>query len=54
MSLISHHGQTMYALALEHAINMFEIAGEDALAPLKEKLAETRAEIEQEAEACND
>lgn len=52
--ITSAHGKTMYALGLEHAVNMIEILGEDALENLKNKLAEAKKDAEQEAEACND
>ena len=42
---INHkHGQNMYILGLEHAINMMDIAGDDALPLLKKKLAELKKE----------
>lgn len=40
---IQEHGAAMYIQALRHAIIMFEIAGEDALPKLKERLAEEEA-----------
>lgn len=49
------HGRTMYLQGLEHAINMFEIAGEDALKLLKERLETEKTELREiEAESCND
>lgn len=40
---IAHeHGKQMYILALEHAISMIEIAGDDALEILKKKLEEEK------------
>lgn len=44
---IQEHGIAMYALGLKHAINMFEIAGEDALPKLKERLAEEEAALKE-------
>lgn len=46
---ITHkHGQEMYALGLEHAIKMFELAGAEILPQLKTKLDECRKESENE------
>lgn len=42
------HGKQMYVIGLEHAINMFELLGEDALPKLKEKLAKEKEELENE------
>ena len=41
------HGKKMYNLALEHAITMFEIAGEDALPKLKNRIEEVEQEIKE-------
>ena len=41
------HGKKMYNLALEHAIYMFEIAGEDALPKLKNRIGEVKQEIKE-------
>ena len=40
--ITKRHGKDMYMLALEHAISMIEIAGEDALDILKNKLEEEK------------
>lgn len=40
--ITKRHGRDMYMLALEHAISMIEIAGEDALQILKNKLEEEK------------
>jgi hypothetical protein len=45
LSWVTEHGKAMYISGLQHAINMFEIAGEDALPILKERLAEEEAEL---------
>lgn len=42
------HGEAMYNIALEHAINMIEIAGVEALPLLKTKLAKAKKEQENE------
>lgn len=41
------HGIAMYLQGLQHAVNMFEIAGEDALPKLKERLAEEEAALKE-------
>lgn len=49
------HGRTMYIMALEHSINMFELAGDGALESLKTRLDQEKVELQEiEAEACND
>lgn len=46
---ITHkHGQEMYLIGLEYAINMVEIAGTDVLEELKTKLATERKALENE------
>ncbi len=40
------HGREMYAIGLEHAINMLEIGGMEVLPGLKSKLKAEREEIE--------
>lgn len=40
--ITKRHGRDMYMLALEHAISMIEIAGDDALDILKKKLEEEK------------
>lgn len=46
---ITHkHGQEMYLIGLEYAINMIEIAGTDILPQLKCKLETERKELENE------
>jgi hypothetical protein len=41
--ITKRHGKDMYMLALEHAISMIEIAGDDALEILKNRLEEEKA-----------
>ena len=48
------HGKEMYNLALEHAINMFEIAGDDAIPKLKKRIEEVKQEIKEIEEGEND
>lgn len=40
------HGKSMYIIALEHAVNMFEVGGIDALPMLKKRIESTKEEIE--------
>lgn len=44
---VQEHGTAMYIQGLRYAINMFEIAGEDALPKLKERLAEEEATLKE-------
>ena len=48
LEISQKHGQEMYALGLEHAIEMFKLAGADILPQLQIKLDECRKEIENE------
>lgn len=54
------HGMNMYAIAIEHAINVIEICkldGSDPAPALAKHLAKHKKEIselENESEACND
>lgn len=57
-TIAEKHGKNMFRLGLLHAIEMFEIAGEDALPKLKQRLSEIEKaikEIEQQEakEAAN-
>ena len=38
LDIAHEHGQEMYRLGIEHAINMIEVAGDDALELLRKKL----------------
>ena len=42
IEITQKHGRNMYMLALEHAISMIEIAGDDALDILKKNLEEKK------------
>ena len=48
------HGKEMYIIALEHAISMFKIAGEDALPRLKSNIKEVEQEIKEIEEGEDD
>lgn len=48
------HGKEMYVIALEHAISMFEIAGEAAIPKLKKSIEEVKQEIKEIEEGKND
>ena len=48
------HGKEMYNLALEHAISMFEISGDDAIPKLKNRIEEVKQEIKEIEEGEND
>lgn len=47
IDITSKHGREMYIIALKHAVEMFQIAGEDALPKLKNRIKEVEQEIKE-------